>query len=97
MNLKGEHIILTHSKSPGMRNVCEGYYFQSKFVFYKARFSTCRCDASFVIWYFLQRCLSLFIVVYCIELITDSWLFEIVFGLSVLKNFMKMWKGNFYR
>ena len=28
--------------------------------------------------------------------ITDSWLFKFVFGLSVLKNFMKMRKGNFY-
>lgn len=88
MNLKGEHIKLNHSKSPALRNVCDGHYFQSNFVFYKARFITCRCDTSFVMWYFLQRCLSLFIVVYVSELITDSWLFEFVFGLSVLKNFI---------
>ena len=70
--------------------------FCQNFVFYKARFITCRCDTSFVMWYFLHRCLSFFVVVYVSELITDSWLFKFVFGLSVLKNFMKMWKGNFY-
>ena len=70
--------------------------FRQNFVFYKARFITCRCDTSFVMWYILQRCLSFFVVVYVSELITDSWLFKFVFGLSVLKNFMKMWKGNFY-
>ena len=69
--------------------------FSQNFVFYKARFITLDVILLLACGIFC-RCLSLFIVVYVRELITDSWLFEIVFGLSVLKNFMKMWKGNFY-
>ena len=62
MNLKGEHIKRTHSKSPDMRNVCDGHYFQSKF-----------CHVVF----FAEVSVP-FIVVYVSELITDSWLLSLV-------------------
>ena len=70
--------------------------FGQNFVLYKARFITCRCDTSFVMWYFLQRCLSFFIVVCVSELITDSWLFKICLWFVCLKEFYeKCGKGIF--